>query len=115
VGSHLPLKLTAYMNENFASQISEKSDKELLDIFKRQEEYQDTYIDLVEKELQRRELNHQQIKTELDQIKIENAHSNSKRASLSGNKYYAYDKRTRDFGSAMMVIGIVVLLIFCFV
>jgi hypothetical protein len=139
------------MNENFASQISEKSDEELLHIFKRPEEYQSSYIELVEKELQKREVNHGQIKVELDRIKSENIHrnqildelvkdgepgdpvfitlgfisailggllgivagyiySNSKRTSLSGAKYYAYDKRTRDFGSAMMIIGIVVLL-----
>ena len=139
------------MNENFTSQVSEKSDKELLDIYKRPEEYQDAYINLVEKELQKRKANHEQIKVELNRIKSENArrnevldelikegepgspvfitigfisallggllgiiagyiYSSSKRTSLSGTKYYAYDKRTRDFGSAMMIIGIVVLL-----
>ena len=61
------------MNENFTSQVSEKSDKELLDIYKRPEEYQDAYIDLVEKELQKRKANHEQIKVELNRIKSENA------------------------------------------
>jgi hypothetical protein len=138
------------MNENFASQISEKTDKELLDIFKQPEEYQTAYIELVEKELQKRELNHGQIKIEIDRIKSENVHrneisdelikegepgdqayitlgfisallggflgiiagyiyTNSKRTSLSGAKYHTYNKRTRDLGSAMMIIGLVVL------
>jgi hypothetical protein len=38
-------------------------------------------------------------------------YSRSKRTSLSGNRYYAYDQKTRDYGTAMMWIGIAVFLI----
>ena len=144
-------KLSASMNADFTSQISEKSDEQLFEILKRPEEYQDTYINLVEKELQKRELNNLQIKAELDRVKSDTVrrtqildelikdgepgdplyitlgfisaflggflgiiagyiYSNSKRTSLSGAKYYAYDKKTRDKGTAMMIIGLVVLI-----
>jgi hypothetical protein len=38
-------------------------------------------------------------------------YSRSKHKSLSGNSYYVYDQRTRDFGSAMIFIGIAVFIL----
>ena len=133
------------MGFDFKNEVIKKSDADLISIYKHSEQYQESYVQEVEEELNKRGIEYTQFKIQnekrkqvLDEL-VENGepgnstyitigfisaflggfigiiagyiYSRSKRTSLSGNRYFLYDQKTRDSGSTMMWIGIVVFII----
>ncbi|MCW3074718.1 MAG: hypothetical protein JWP69_1787 [Flaviaesturariibacter sp.] len=128
---------------DFEMQISDKSDKELLQIYKKADEYQDNFIVAIETELEKRNLDFLKAKQQRDKraevldelaqkpergntfyivlgfvsallggllgIIAGYVYSRSKRTSITGNRFFAYDQQTRDLGTVMMGLGVIVM------
>ena len=130
---------------DFENQITGKSDEELLKIYINSGEYQDQFVELVFRELNKRNVpveayqNKKILKSAIVKQDFEKGipgnefyivlcfafavvggfigiiggyvYSQSKHSDNTGERYYAYDKKTRNLGRAMMIIGIFSLLV----
>jgi hypothetical protein len=130
---------------DFKEQIVSKTDKELLDIYIKSDDYQEVFINQVRQELTKRGVSFEKYRIEketkshlskgfLEQGKKGNnlyivlgfisaalggligiivgyTYSQSKQDGPSGERYYVYDKQTRENGRIMMILGVFVLVI----
>jgi hypothetical protein len=131
------------MNFEFKNHFAGTPDADLLKMYKQYDQYQHSFVEELENEMNKRGVDYGKIRVQnehrkqvlseiLDKGEPGNKtfiiigfvsaclggllgiiagyiYNQSKRTALSGERYFAYDQKTRDLGAAMMFVGLLVL------